>query len=106
MSSLMSIGVRTSIIGMMVIRPVLLSYSIPNFNLVIHMSKSKFSFCNSCNLNKNHKLLFGVSTLENHDLWISSTSMMFGVHLQFMEWIIFPFMLFMLIISQYIHRYS
>lgn len=45
-----------------------ISHVLSQTNLPIPMSKSKFSFCNSCNSNKSHKPLFSVSTLESYSL--------------------------------------
>lgn len=34
--------------------------------LLVQLSQSKFSFCDSCQCNKSHKLPFGVLSLKSH----------------------------------------
>ena len=63
------VGVKTSIdcwhdrLGHPSIK--ILTHIISHFKLLIQLNQSEFSFCDSCQCNKSHRLPFGVSSLQS-----------------------------------------
>ena len=45
----------------------ILTHIISHFKLPIQLNQSKFSFCDSCQCNKSHRLPFGVSNLQSRE---------------------------------------